>query len=346
MDTVDNSPLALVTGATGFIASHLVPALVGAGWTVRANGRRPRPDGMPPEVEYRPMDLAGGDQAAVAGLLEGVTHVFHLAGASSSFADQAEMHRSNVVATQRLLEVAATSGLERFLYMSSTSVYGEEVQLPSPVPEDVERHPSRGYGKAKEETERVVEEHGRNGLPVVTVRPVSVYGPGNIKLLASAILDVAIDKRAGHDAVTVASDPVEQRLVHVDDLVAACIHLATHDDAVGRAFNVVVPEYPTSHEVATLIAGEFGLPVELSDDPDAGRSYEARSDVHDDMVAAGMDPSIALTPERFRFLRKANRNNRLSVDALLGTGFTFAQDDLAAGIAATVAWYRDNRWIV
>ena len=189
---------------------------------------------MPPEVEYRRADLAGGDLAgddpeAVAALLDGVTHVFHLAGASSSFADQAEMHRSNVVATQRLLDAVddrAGRRLERFLYMSSTSVYGEEVQLPSPVPEDVERHPSRGYGKAKEETERVVEEHGRNGLPVVTVRPVSVYGPGNIKLLASAILDVAIDKRAGHDEVTVAAEPIEQRLVHVDDLVAACIHLA------------------------------------------------------------------------------------------------------------------------
>ena len=236
--------------------------------------------------------------------------------------------------------------LERFLYMSSTSVYGEEVQLPSPVPEDVERHPSRGYGKAKEETERVVEEHGRNGLPVVTVRPVSVYGPGNIKLLASAILDVAIDKRAGHDVVTVAAEPIEQRLVHVDDLVAACIHLAAHPDAVGRAFNVVLPEYPTSHEVATMIAGELGLPVELSDDPDAGRSYESRAETHAGMVADGMEPSIALTPERFRFLRKANRNNRLSVDALLSTGFTFAQADLPASVAATVDWYRRNRWIV
>ncbi len=146
--------------------------------------------------------------------------------------------------------------------------------------------------------------------------------------------------------MTVAAEPIEQRLVHVDDLVAACIHLASHPDAAGRAFNVVVPEYPTSHQVATMIAGRLGLPVELSDDPDAGRSYDARAETHAAMVADGMVPSIALTPERFRFLRKANRNNRLSVDALLGTGFTFGQADLAASIAATVDWYRDNRWIV
>ena len=112
-DSPDAGSLALVTGATGFIASHLVPALVDSGWTVRATGRRPRPDGMPAEVEYRPCDLAGDDEArhhdrtTVAALLDGVTHVFHLAGASSSFADQAEMHRSNVVATQRLLDAVA-----------------------------------------------------------------------------------------------------------------------------------------------------------------------------------------------------------------------------------------------
>ena len=346
MDAPDHPTQALVTGATGFIASHLVPALVGSRWRVRATGRRPRPPGMPSEVDYLPADLAGDDQGTLDALLDGVTHVLHLAGASSSFADQAEMQRSNVVATQRLLDAVDSGRIERFVYMSSTSVYGEEVQLPSPVPEDVERHPSRGYGKAKEETERVVEEHGRGGLPVVTLRPVSVYGPGNVKLLASAILDVAIDRRAGHGAVTVASEPIEQRLVHVDDLVAACIHLAVHDDAVGRAFNVVLPEYPTSHEVATMIAGHFGLPVELSDDPDAGRSYEARSATHAEMVADGMEPAIALTPERFRFLRKANRNNRLSVDALLGTGFTFGHPDLAADVGPLVGWYRDRRWIV
>jgi nucleoside-diphosphate-sugar epimerase len=351
-DHLQPGRLALVTGATGFIASHLVPTLVGGGWAVRATGRRPRPDDMPADVDYLPVDLAGGDDPAVdhatalAALLDGVTHVFHLAGASSSFADQAEMHRSNVVATERLLEAVPAGRLERFLYMSSTSVYGEEVQLPSPVPEDVERHPSRGYGKAKEETERVVEAHGRKGLPVVTVRPVTVYGPGNIKLLASAILDVAVDARAGCDTVTVASTPVEQRLVHVDDLVAACIHLATHDDAPGRAFNVVLPTYPTSHQVATMVADQFDLPVELSDDPDAGRSYERRSAAHAGMVADGMEARIALTPERFRFLRKANRNNRLSIDALLGTGFTFGHPDLAAGVASTVGWYRANRWIV
>ena len=84
----------------------------------------------------------------------------------------------------------------------------------------------------------------------------------------------------------------------------------------------------------------------LDEDPDAGPGYEERREVHATMVEQGMQPHIILSKERFRFMRKANRNNRLSIDALLATGFEFEQTDLAAGIEATIAWYRSHRWIL
>lgn len=336
--------IALVTGASGYLASHLVPALVADGWTVRATGRRPRPAALPEAAEYLPVDLAG--DASLAALVDGVTHVFHLAGASSSRSDEAEMHRSNVVGTERLLAAAqSTGGSPRVLHMSSTSVYGEEVQLPLPVAEEVDPQPSRSYGKAKWKAEQVVWRHAGDGMACVVLRPVSVHGPGAVKLLASAILDVALEKVAGADAVAVHRVPVEQRLVHIDDLVAACLHLACHDGAVGRAFNVVAGVYPTSIDVATVVAAEFGLPVVLSDDPDCGLSYDERRRVWERLVAEGMGDDIILAKERFRFMRKANRNNRLSIDALLGTGFRPAHTDLATDVAELTAWYRDRRWI-
>jgi UDP-glucose 4-epimerase len=337
---------ALVTGATGYIASHLIPALAKSGWEVLATGRRREAPDLPGGVDYASADLTKDDPWVFSGLMESVTHIFHLAGASSSLSDQAEMEKTNVAGTRRIL--AATKGwpIERFIHMSSTSVYGEEVELPSPVPEDVERHPSRGYGKAKEGAERVVEEFAAGGMPTVVLRPVTVYGPGNVKLLASTILDVAIERFAGLDRVAVPATPIEQRLVHVEDVVAASIHLATAEGAVGRAFNVVLPQYPTSHEVAAMVADGFGLPVELVDDPEGGLPYEERTEVHGRMVEAGMEDHILLSKERFRFLRKANRNNRLSVDALVATGFEFTQTDLPTSIAATIAWYRDHRWIL
>jgi len=335
-------PSALVTGGTGFIASRLMPALLDDGWEVRTCGRRPRPDTLPPPVDYRQVDLT---EDPLEPLFDGVTHVFHLAGASSSQSSQEEMERSNVEGTARLL-TAAPDGIERMLYMSSTSVYGEEVQLPSPVTEDVEPQPSRGYGKAKWQAEQVVWEHGRAGMPVTVLRPVSVHGPGSIKLLASVILDVAIERYAGHTRLPVPEPAIEQRLVHIDDLVRACLHLAGHDGAVGRAFNVVSGVYPTSHEIASLVAAEFDMDVDVVDDPDAGLSYDERSEVRERMLGDGMEPHILLTEERFRFMRKANRNNRLSIDALLGTGFRLESAEVAAAVADDVAWYRRHRWII
>lgn len=336
--------LGLVTGGSGYIASHLVPALAGAGWSVRASGRRARPDSLPEAVDYQTADLAGEDP--LAPLLDGVTHVFHLAGASSSRSDEAEMHRSNVVGTERLLKAADAAGVSRVLHMSSTSVYGEEVQLPVPVTEDVEPHPSRGYGKAKWLGEEVVWRFARAGMATTVVRPVSVHGPGAVKLLASAILDVAIEQAAGVGAIAVHATPIEQRLVHIDDLVSACLHLMDHDQATGRAFNVVSGVFPTSIEVATVLAAEFGLPVEPNEDPDCGLSHEKRRQVRDKMLAAGMTDDIILSPERFRFMRKTNPNNRLSIDALVGTGFRVAHTDLAADVAELTAWYRDRQWIL
>jgi dihydroflavonol-4-reductase len=335
---------ALVTGATGFIGGRLVAALVEEGWPVRAVGRRPRPADLPADADYQAVDLAGDDD--LTGLYDGVTHVFHLAGASSSKSDEAEMERSNVVATRKLLAAAPAGQVQRVVHMSSTSVYGEEEQLPSPVAEDVAPHPSRGYGKAKWRTEQVVQEAGRGGLPVVVLRPVSVYGPGNFKLLASAILDVAVEAFAGATSVAVPPKPVEQRLVHIDDLLRATVHVAEADDAMGRAFNVVDARYPTSHEVAHILAGHFGVDVELADDPEAGPGFEERQKTHATMVEQGMEPEILLTPERFRFMRKANLNNRLSIDALRSTGFEFQHTDLEADIGDTITWYREHRWII
>jgi hypothetical protein len=64
------------------------------------------------------------------------------------------------------------------------------------------------------------------------------------------------------------------------------------------------------------------------------------------MLERGMRDEIILTRERFRFMRKENRNNRLSLDALLGTGFELRHTDLGIEAAADTAWYRDHRWIL
>jgi nucleoside-diphosphate-sugar epimerase len=345
-------PLALVTGTTGFIAARLVPALLAAGFRVRATGRRPRPDDLPEEVEYEPADLAGDDFRTLGPLCAGVTHVFHLAGASSSKSTQEEMERNNIDATARLLDAAGRGPLERFVHMSSTSIYGEEKQLPLPVREDVEPNASRGYGKAKWGAEQEVWARSRpagrlgqaqgDGMPVVVLRPVTVYGPGATKLLASAILDTAIERAAGLPRLAVAAEPMEQRLLHVDDLIAATIHLARSEEAVGRAFNVVDGIYPSSHDVGRVLADCFGMELEVGGE---GLDEDRRRRVHEHLVSQGMEPAILFTPDRLRLMTKTNRNNRLSTEAIESTGFRFSRTDFAAAVADNVEWYRSKGWL-
>ncbi|HEX2027322.1 MAG TPA: NAD(P)-dependent oxidoreductase [Nitriliruptorales bacterium] len=340
----DRQTTALVTGGTGFVGGHMVRALQDQGRPVRTCGRRPRPDDLPEGVDYRTVDLTSDE--SLDELFEGVGDVFHFAGASSSTSTPEQMERVNVTGTERLLQAAYESGVGRVVHVSTSSVYGKEVSLPEPVPEDAECHPSPGYAETKWQAEQVAWGFADKGLPVVVLRPVTVYGPGAIKLVASTILDAAIERFAGLDAFAVPSEPVELRLVHVDDVVAACSHLAASDEAVGRAFNLAAGVYPSSHVVAEPLADEVGIALELTDDPDAGLSYERRAEERDKMLAAGMTEGILLKEERIRFLKKANPNNRLSLDALESTGFRPQVTDIPANVRASVRWYREQRWII
>jgi nucleoside-diphosphate-sugar epimerase len=338
------TPVALVTGATGFIGSQLLPALHRSGWQVRACGRAARPSELPGFVDYRQVDLTAAAPPVEA--CRGATHVFHVAGASTTHSTPAEMQRVNVDGTQRLLEAVDTRALRRFVYVSTSSVYGTKVLLPQPIREDAPPHPGPGYGQTKLAAEQVTWDFAARGLPVTVLRPVTVYGPGAPKLLGSTILDAALERFAGLRAFAVGRDPVELRMVHIDDVVAGLLHIATSDAAVGGTFNLSADTYPTSLEVAETVADELGLDLELCDGSPAGLPASERAAVHARMLAAGMRDRIVLSSERTRFLNKANPNNRLSTEALRATGFEPGVTDLPASIRASVRWYQAQRWIL
>src|SRR5439155_505245 len=241
-----------------------------------------------------------GDRGLEA-LCDGADAVFHLAGATSSLSSAEQMHESNVVATTNLVAAARSTGVGRFVHMGSTSVYGEEVPLPQPILESVEPHPSRGYGKAKWLAETAVWAAVADGLPAVVLRPVAVFGPGAVKLLASAILDVAIESFAGRRAIDIEAAPVELRLVHVADIVGVAIHLAEAEGAEGQAYNVVAPWYPSSVELAGMLAALFAMPVEETDRAPAGLSLEARRKAWETMLASGMQQEIPGGEHRLRW---------------------------------------------
>ena len=180
---------ALITGTAGFIGSHLSSALLDRGFEVV---------GLDCFTDYYPREIKAANLAhndgrpgftfvegalqtiALEPLLEGVTHVFHLAaqaGVRRSWGDEFRVYTShNVDATQRLLEAVKGRPLHRFVYASSSSVYGDIAAIP--MREDQYLQPVSPYGVTKLAAEHLCHLYFANyGVPSVSLRYFTVYGP-------------------------------------------------------------------------------------------------------------------------------------------------------------------------
>lgn len=173
----------LVTGATGFTGRALVPALLAAGWDVRATGRnagnRPRCDS--PSLKFIPADLATFNEWSA--LVEGMDAVVHLAARAHVMRDEsadplAAFRSANVVPTTRLAQAAARAGVGQFLFISSIKVNGEG-KGDSPYSEADPPQPEDAYGVSKLEAERALRlQSADHGLSATILRPPLIYGPG------------------------------------------------------------------------------------------------------------------------------------------------------------------------
>lgn len=240
----------LVTGAAGFIGSHLVRRLRAEGWSVVGVDRRPGADIT--------ADLLTAD---LDPLLDGVNVVFHLAGqpgVRESWAQFGSYSRGNLETTQRLLEGLRGRPLTRFVLASTSSVYG---QAPMPAREDGPALPVSPYGATKLAAESLCDLYGRTAaLPWVALRYFTVYGPGQRP-------DMAFTRwlTAARDGTPVqiygAGDQVRD-FTFVDDAVEATIRAATAPGAVGQPINVGGGTQVPIREALRLIGEITGrLPV-------------------------------------------------------------------------------------
>jgi UDP-glucuronate 4-epimerase len=198
----------LVTGAAGFIGSHVCEYLLRLGYEVRGLDafttfydpltKRANIEGVlsRPDFELVSADLLTADLQDV---LHGVDAVAHLAGepgVSTSWGSSFDRYLAgNVVATQRLLEAASTSRVQRFVYASSSSVYGAETQA---LRAQGEPRPASPYGVSKLAGETLVGAYAyAQRLPAVSLRYFSVYGPRQRPdMAAHRFIEALLDGRA------------------------------------------------------------------------------------------------------------------------------------------------------
>jgi len=258
----------LLTGIAGFIGSHLGESLVREGWPIRGvdaftdtYARDQKRENLAalsrsPMVELVTGDLARDD---LHGLLEGVDAVVHLAGEPGvpaswgrSFPTYVER---NVIATQRLLEVAATAGVSRFVYASSSSVYGPEDR---PLVESMLPRPLSPYGASKLAGEVLVGAYAQQrGLSTVSLRYFSVFGPRQRPdMAAHRFIEALLDRRP----LAVYGDGRQARdFTFVADVVAATSAALTAAVPTGSVLNVARGESVEVRELIEILAEELGV---------------------------------------------------------------------------------------
>jgi nucleoside-diphosphate-sugar epimerase len=254
----------VVTGAAGFVGSHLAEALTEAGHDVVAiDCFTDYYDPALKEQNARGFDVLRLDLAAdpLDDAFASADGVFHLAGQPGvrSFGDVFETHvRRNVLATQRVLEAAAASG-SRVVFSSSSSVYGEAERYPTP--EDTELRPVSPYGITKLACEHLVRAYGRSfGVDAVTLRYFNAYGPRQRPDMAFARV---VDALAEGGTFELYGDGEQSRsFTYVGDVVEATI-LAMEQAAPGSTLNVGGGVEATVNETLELLQRIAGRALDI-----------------------------------------------------------------------------------
>lgn len=224
---------ALVTGATGFIGGHLARRLQAhEGVHVRALVRDP---GRAANLQDLGIELLQGDITdleACRRACQGMDLVFHAAAYVGEGGDWEAVRRVNVQGTENLLQAAVEAGVQRFIHISTCAVYGslQAFGIDESFPL---RRRGDPYGDTKVEAEEAVwRVHREQGLPVVVARPSQVYGPGSREFTIRPVQAIQEGKMVLIDGGRHLCKPI-----YIDDLIDGLVLCATHEAAVGEAFN-------------------------------------------------------------------------------------------------------------
>jgi nucleoside-diphosphate-sugar epimerase len=293
----------LVTGGAGFIGSHLVDALVGAGARVRvlddlSSGRRENLASSLGRIELIEGDIR--DPRACAAACEGARVVFHQAALGSvprSIADPATSISVNVAGTATVFAAARDAGARRVVYASSSSVYGDSAALPKA--EGGEGRPLSPYAVSKRMNEELADVFGRcYGMEFVGLRYFNVYGPRQDPNgpYAAVIPRFFSANLKGEPAVIYGDGEQSRDFTFVADAVRAnLLAAAAPPEACGAAYNVGGGARTTVNDLARALQGILGGPAPRHEPPRAGDVAHSLADLARAAKGLGYAPTVALS---------------------------------------------------
>lgn len=325
----------LVTGATGFVGSHVVDVLLEKGYDVDYIARSTSNFRWLEGKKARRVDGSLHDLPSLRRAVEDCDAIVHVAGLTAA-KSEAEFFKGNRDATQTLVDAVRTyrPNLTRFVHISSGAVCGPATDPEHPITEAMLCRPITAYGRSKLAAEAVVTQASAD-FPITIVRPPAVYGPRD-----SAILTFFQAVQRGI-APVIGFDEKLVSLIHGVDLARGIVDAMGHPVAVGKTYFITSEKFYTwpqiinltaavmgkrrvfqvrlPHVLVRTIAGVVGGLGKLSKKPPV-LDYEKGVDI--------TQPYWIFSPD------KARRE--------LGFREMFDLDD---GIRNTVEWYRENAWL-
>jgi dihydroflavonol-4-reductase len=333
MPNADQPRTVLVTGATGFVGSNLVRALLRKGDAVTCLVRK---TSAIDALQKEPVRLVAGDLADASAIREAVRAidiVYHVAGAIKA-AGRKQYFQANHLGTRLLLETLAevNPGLRSFVYVSSLAAAGPSIGNRS-LSEEQKPSPISWYGESKLAAEQEVLQFAQR-FPVTILRPSAVYGPGDREtLLIYRMINRGLLFTPGRH---------ERRfsLIHVDDLAAGIIAAGERPAPSGEVFYLSRPEIYAWEEVGRAIALALGkhyrrvsLPQWMAKAAGFAGDYWAR--------IAGRPASI-----NSQKVRELLEPSWLCDSSKAQTQLGFSPIiELEKGIQQTALWYKTHGWL-
>jgi dTDP-glucose 4,6-dehydratase len=281
---------ALVTGAAGFIGSHLVELLVREGYEVRAfthynaAGFRHNLDLLEPEIRDA-VEVVAGDIADPFSTDEAVADrdvVFHLAALIAipySYVAPAAYVATNVTGTLNVLQACRRRDVSRLVHTSTSETYGSAQYAPMD-----EKHPLVGqspYSASKIAADKLAESFHRSyGLPVITVRPFNTYGP---RQSARAVVPTIVCQALRRDEIRLGSLSPVRDMTYAADTAAGFLAAAQCDEAVGEVVNLGTGAGVSIGDLAAKVLALVGrdLPVRTDEQRIRPEASEVRQLISD-----------------------------------------------------------------
>jgi nucleoside-diphosphate-sugar epimerase len=320
---------ALVTGATGFVGSHLAETLRRRGDEVTALARSPRKAEALEAMGVRVVAGDLDDPASLARAVEGQEVVFHVAGLVAA-RDEGEFLRCNRDGTARLVAAASAAGVSRFVLVSSMAAGGPSAPG-RPLTGAEPARPVTAYGRSKLAAEQVVT---AATVPWCIVRPPMVYGPRDrevLKVFRIARLGVA----------PVFGDGSQQlSAVHAADLANALVAVAVAGPTAGRIYCACHPEVTTSAGFVHAVGNAMGRRLTVVPIPSGvGRTLLA---VTEASARIARQTTILTRDKANEFFQLAWTGDPGPLTRDSGWR---AAHDLRSGLADTYQWYRKAGWL-